>query len=118
MSFDADLKAALSGLLAGGCHKRVNNSTSITLPYAVFHDIAGLPQVGISQPLGITNGSVQIDIFAASPEAAKGLALGIVKNAVEGLGAILFFHMDGEYDPTDRTFQYITEYQNWSLDNG
>ncbi len=116
MSVDKDIKAAITPLVAGGCHNGVNLKTPV-LPYVVFHEISGLPDNGVSEGYeGPTNSRYQVDIFAATPEAAKGIALGVVKEAMEAepLAATLIFQAKGQYSGQDRSHQYITEFRLWS----
>lgn len=117
-SISTMLKALIDPLVTGGCHNTVNTSDRIAAPYVVFHEISGVPETGISNDyLGATRYRFQVDVFASSPEMAKGLALGSVKDAITGSAAIqgtLIFQMAGQYSEKDKTFQYITEYQIWA----
>lgn len=116
MSVDTVLKGLIAPLVAGGCHNEVNASTTITKPYVVFHEISAIPENGLQGYLGLTRFRYQVDVFAASPEHAKGLALGTIKSAIVGssLEGLLISHMSGEYDEVTKTHQYITEYQIWA----
>lgn len=117
MSVETELKTLITPLVAGGCYNTANLSTTVTVPYAVFYEISGIPEQTIHGYAGITSHRYQVDVFARSPEHAKALALGTIKSAIEGsavLGGTLVFHMVGEYNPSDRTYQYITEYQIWA----
>ena len=116
MSVETELKEIINPILAGGCHNGVNNSSAIVLPYAVFYEISAIPENGITQYLGITRYRYQVDVFAATPEQAKGLSLGPVKAVIEAsaiIEGVLLSHMLGQYSELDKTFQYITEYQVW-----
>lgn len=117
MPVDTDIKTALNSLVAGGCHSVVNASATITKPYIVFHIISAIPANGIVGYLGLTEYTVQIDVFAQTPEHARSLALGTIKNAIVGSAALqgtLTMHLNGEYSDIDKTHQYITEYQIWA----
>ena len=117
MSIETELKSLITPLVAGGCFNTANLSSTVVLPYVVFYEISGIPEQTIHGPAGITNHRYQVDVFARSPEQAKALALGTIKTAIEDstvLGGTLIFHMVGEYNPSDRTYQYITEYQIWA----
>lgn len=109
MSFDTDLKIALSPLVDGGCHNGVNLDPDST-EYVVFHEISSIPFYTITSS-DSTDSRYQIDVIAKTPEKAKALALGVIKTAVEGLGARLIFHNKGEYSEATKTHQYITEYE-------
>lgn len=118
MSIETTLKSVLNPLLTGGCHNVVNTATTVVHPYAVFYEVSGIPENTIHGYGGITQHRYQIDVFAKSPEQAKGLALGTMKSDIETSAILqgqLIFHMVGEYSEADRTYQYITEYYIWSV---
>lgn len=111
------IKSLVSGLVAGGCHNGINEDSHIVAPYVVFHEISGVPLNTISAYSGRTKCRFQIDVFARSPEQAKGLALGVIKAAIEGdeiLQGSMIFQMSGQYSALDKTHQYITEYIIWT----
>lgn len=117
MSVETQLKAVLGPLVSGGCHNRVNTTSPAVLPYIVFYEVSGIPIVGIS-PGQITpvECMYQVDVFAPSPEYAKGLALGAVRDAIEQSAALqgtLVFKTSGDYSKIDKTYQYITQYKIW-----
>jgi hypothetical protein len=116
MSIETTLKSLISPLVAGGCHNVANTLPTITIPYVVFYEISAVPENGITEYLGATNHQYQIDIFAKTPEQAKGLALGAIKTAIESstLAGVLVFHSVGEYSEIDKTYQYITQFQIWA----
>lgn len=114
MTTEAKIKAAIGavGEIVGGCHFVANTASQVNTPYVVFHIISAAPDYGISQEFG-TDFTCQVDVFAKSPEAAKGLALGVVKTAMEAAGfdyVTLTMHLTGQYSLADKTYQYITEY--------
>lgn len=117
MSTETTLKGIINAVpeITGGAHYAVNRTGS-TDRYVVFHQISELPTVGISQDLGLDNCIYQVDVFAKTPEAAKGLAKGPVKAAILAsaeLGATYTFGAGGQYFDDDETYQYITEYRIW-----
>lgn len=119
MSVDTTLKSLINALpeITGGCHNGVDNSSTITVPYVVFHEISGVPETGISVPyLGLTRFRYQVDVFAKSPEAAKGIALEVVRPAIVNseLEGLMVFQTKGQYSELDKTHQYITEYEIWA----
>lgn len=118
MSVDTVLKSTINGLVAGGAHNGVNASLTITLPYVVFRQISGNPENGLKGYMGLTEYRYQVDVFAASPEQAKGLALGTIKASIiaSTLEGIMTFSMAGEYDGDDKSHQYITEYTIWATE--
>lgn len=116
MAIDLALKALLSGILAGGGHNAVNVSSPIIYPYAVFYELSGEPLRTIHGTTEATDSEYQVDVFARSPEQAKGLSLGDVKDAIETsitVGGVLTLSMSGEYDPVARCHRYISRYQVW-----
>lgn len=115
-TIESTLKTLISPLVAGGCFNGVNASPSVTLPYAVFHEISATPENGLQGYLGLTKYSYQIDVFAGSPEHAKSITLNAIKPALVGssLEATLTFHMKGEYSDADKTHQYISEFEIWA----
>lgn len=118
MSIETDLRDTISSLLTGGCHNTVNTQAPAKLPYAVFHEIVGIPTNTVHGETLAMYHKYQVDLFARTPEQAKGIALGAVKIAIESgltIGGVLVFSMSGEYDPITKTYQYITEYQLWEL---
>lgn len=118
MSIESTLKLLVNSLVEGGCHNRVNTSSPIVCPYVVFYEISGVPETGVSVDyLGITKFVFQVDVFARSPEQAKGLAVGSIRSAISGstvLQGRMSFQHAGEYSELDKTFQYITEYEFWT----
>ena len=116
MTIDAAIKSAVGPLVAGGCHFVANTSATITLPYVVFYEVGGTPETGISLDyLGITEHRYQVDVFAQSPEQAKGLSLGVIKDVLaQDVQGRLTFQMTGQFNPVDKTYQYITEYELWA----
>jgi hypothetical protein len=118
MSVETTLKSLINPLVAGGCHNGVNDAQPIVVPYVVFHEIAGTPTNGLSvEYLGLTKFRFQIDIFARTPEQAKGIAIGTIRTAIAGsaiLKGIMIFQMKGQYSELDKTHQYITEYEIWA----
>lgn len=117
MSVDTTLKSLITPLVAGGCHRGVNDSQQIVAPYVVFHEIYGEPLNTISDYTGVTKSRYQVDVFAKTPEQAKGLALGVIMEAIQSSPIIqgdLIFRMDGQYSDLDKTYQYITEYTIWA----
>jgi hypothetical protein len=115
---ESTLKSLIGGLVMGGCHNTVNRSLTPVYPYAVIHEISGIPVNGVSIGyLGITRFTYQIDVFAKSQEEAKGLAVGSIRTAISASSILegeLISQMNGEYSELDKTFQYITEYVIWS----
>lgn len=118
MSVETVLKSVVGAVVAGGCFNGVNTSVTITMPYVVFHEVSGVPVNTIHGSYGgITRSRYQVDVFAESPEAAKGVALGVVKTAIVGSAILqgqLVFQMKGQYSEVSKTHQYITEYLIWS----
>lgn len=118
MSIESTLKSLINPLAAGGCHNRVNSTSPIVCPYVVFYEISGVPETGVSLDyLGITKFLFQVDIFAKTPEQAKGLAVGAIRSAISGstvLQGRMSFQHAGEYSELDKTYQYITEYEFWA----
>jgi len=116
MSTETTLKTLLNSLVAGGCHNGMNTNSPVVAPYIVFHEIGGVPANGLKGYMGLTMFRYQVDVFAKSPEQAKGLALGTIKTAIVGstLEGLLTFQAKGEYSELDKTYQYITEYQIWA----
>ena len=119
MSTETTLKSLINPLVTGGCHNQVNASSTITLPYVVFYEIFGTPVTIIHTPGygGITESRYQIDVFAASPEQAKGLALSTIKDAITNstvLEGLLVNQLSGQYSELDKTYQYIVEFQIWA----
>lgn len=117
MSTESTLKALIDPLVAGGCHNGVNTDSTITTPYVVFHEISGVPLNTVSEYSGSTQCQYQIDVFARSPEQAKGLALSTIQDAISDsliLQGELTFRMNGQYSDLDKTYQYITEYTIWT----
>lgn len=119
MSIETTLKTLLSPLVAGGCHNGANVRSEIITPYVVFHEISGLPLFGISSnDFGATKCRYQIDVFAVSPEQAKGISLDVIKpvlSETELLNATHIFQMSGPYSDITKTYQYITEYSIWAM---
>jgi len=116
MAIDTALKALLDAALAGGGHNGANISASVVYPYAVFYELSGEPLRTIHGTTEATDSEYQVDVFARSPEQAKGLALGDVKDAIETsttVGGVLTLSMSGEYDPVARCYRYISRYQVW-----
>ena len=118
MSVDTTLKALLNPLVAGGCHNGMNKDYPVVKPYIVFHEIAGTPVNGVSQEyMGATEFRYQVDVFAASPEAARAIATGTVRTAIAGsteLQGTMIDQLQGQYSESDKTHQYITEYYIWA----
>jgi len=116
MSTETTLKTLINPLVAGGCHNAVNASATIVCPYVVFQEITAVPENGLLGYMGLTRSTYQVDVFAKSPEQAKGIALGTIKTALvtSALEGLLTFHMVGEYSELDKTHQYITEYVIWA----
>ena len=113
MSAETTLKSILGTLVDGGCHNGVNSNNAIALPYIVFHEISGIPLYTITEYAGTTDCRFQIDVFARTPEQAKGLALGTIKTAIDAVASFnarLIFQMKGQYSNLDKSHQYITEY--------
>lgn len=102
----------------GGCYNAANTRATIIVPYVVFYEISGIPEYGISGYLGSTRHRFQIDVFARSPEEAKAISMGAIKDAIEasGLNADMILHMSGAYSPLDKTYQYTTEYYIWAAE--
>ncbi|MBM9615310.1 DUF3168 domain-containing protein [Desulfobulbus rhabdoformis] len=117
MSIDTDLRAVIGPLLAGGAHNTVNRSPGKQLPYAVFYEITGTPLNTIHGATEATSCTYQVDVFARTPEQAKGLSLGDLKDAIESssLEGLITLQMAGEYDPISKSYRYITEYQVWDI---
>lgn len=118
MSVEITLKDLLDPLVDGGCHNGVNNNLDSVSPYVVFHEINGVPVVGISVPyLGITRYRYQVEVFATSMEMAKALAVGVVRDAIQGsveLQGTMMFQAAGQYSEVTKMHQYITEYEIWA----
>ena len=117
MSTETTLKTLINTLVAGKCHNGVNTSKNIVVPYVVFHEISGVPVNTITAYAGLTQCRFQVDVFAKSPEEAKGLALGTIRTAIESSAVLqgqLIFKMKGQYSELDKTHQYITEYYIWA----
>lgn len=117
MTVSATLKTLITPLVTGGCHNRVNKSTTITTPYVVFYEVSGVPENGISGYLGLTRYRYQVDVIAKSQEQARSLALGTIKTAITTSATLrgeLIFQSDGQYSPVDKSHQYITEYTIWA----
>lgn len=113
-AIESAIRSGITPLVAGGCHNKVNRSTTITKPYVVFHEVEGEPINGISGYLGKTMYRFEICVFADSPEQAKSLALGSIKTEITGsslLQGVLTFQSSGDYDEDNRTFEYVTEYE-------
>lgn len=117
MSIETNLKTAIGTVLSGGCYNGIEDSaTERRIPYAVFYEISGVPSYGISGDLGMTRCRYQVDVYGRTPEQAKGLAVGVVKTAVEAspLEGVLIFRSAGEYNKLDKSYRYITEFLLWS----
>jgi len=114
MSTETDIRDALDGILTGGGHNQVNVNVNQTLPYGVFYEITGTIYPDIHGSIQAEARLYQVDIFAATQEQAKGLALGSVKTAILALGGdIVTTGFNGDYDPVSRSYCYITEYRFW-----
>lgn len=116
MSIDAALKALIDPLVTGGCHNTINVSTTVSYPYAVFYELGCEPLHTVHGATEAMDSEYQIDVFARSPEQAKGLSLGDIKTAIETsttVSGVLILSMSGEYDPVARCYRYISRYQVW-----
>ena len=116
MAIDTALKTLLDSELVGGGHNGANISSPVVYPYAVFYEISGEPLRTIHGTTEATDSEYQIDVFARSPEQAKGLSLGDIKDAIEtssSVGGVFTMSMSGEYDPVARCYRYISRYQVW-----
>ena len=117
MSAETTLKSLINAIAIGGCYNGINNSGDVVVPYVVFHEISGMPLNTITTYSGRTECRFQVDVFAKSPEHAKGLALGDIKDAITSspiLQGELVLQMKGQYSESDKAFQYITEYVIWT----
>lgn len=116
MAIDNALKTLLDAVLAGGGHNGANISASVIYPYAVFYELSGEPLRTINGTTEATDSEYQVDVFARSPEQAKGLSLGDVKDAIETSTTVrgsFRLRSYGGYDPVARCHRYITRYQVW-----
>lgn len=114
---ETTLKTLINQFIAGGCHNTINTTSPLVLPYVVFYEISGFPTNGITDYLGLTRFTFQVDVFAKSPEQAKVLATTTIKEAISDsteLQGTLTFQMNGQYSELDKTYQYITEYEIWA----
>ena len=117
MTTEATLQALLDPLAAGGCWPVVNTSTTITYPYAVFYEVSGIPDITLESYSGLTKKRFQIDCFGTSYGQAKTLAKNI-RGALDAatVTSEMIAEMDGQYDPSTKTYQTILEYYIWSED--
>lgn len=117
MTTEATLQALIAPLAAGGCWPVVNTAATITYPYVVFYEISGTPDITLESYSGLTRKRFQIDCFALSYGGAKSLAKSI-RGAVDAavVTSEMIAEMDGQYDPSAKTYQTILEYYIWSMD--
>lgn len=113
MAIEGTLQALLAPLASGRCAPLVNLSPTVTLPYITFQMTGAAPGV-LASPNGLGAKKFQIDLFAATYAAAKGLAQTVIAamNTASFANALTFSFDD--YEEGAEVFRVVLEYTIWT----